>query len=31
MYGMEGKLLAFNRPALKGIMQAALHRAGFFR
>jgi hypothetical protein len=31
MYGMAGTLLAFNRPALKGIMQAALHRAGFFR
>jgi hypothetical protein len=31
MYGMAGTLLAFNRPALKGFIQAALHRTGLFR
>jgi hypothetical protein len=31
MYGMAGTLLAFNRPALKGFIQAALHRGRLFR
>jgi hypothetical protein len=31
LYGMAGTILAFNRPALKGLIQAALHRAGLFR
>jgi hypothetical protein len=30
-YGMTGTLMAFNRPALKGFLQAALHRARLFR
>jgi len=31
IYGMIGTLLAFNQPALKGLIQAALHRAHLFR
>jgi hypothetical protein len=30
-YGVAGTHLAFNLPALKGFMQAALHRAQLFR
>jgi hypothetical protein len=31
LYGMTGTLMAFNQPALKGFIQAALHRTGLFR
>jgi hypothetical protein len=31
LYGMAATLLAFNRPALKGFIQAALHRSRLFR
>ena len=31
LYGMAGTLVAFNRPSLKGLVQAALHRARLFR
>lgn len=31
LYGMIGTLVAFNRPVLKGLIQAALHRARLFR